>query len=91
MSSLAKSRRALTDRRDKNAIPQLHCARRSVLAQNRSDAAADRQRQTDRAKCIKVASAQLTLVHISISTGAADFWAGQLQTLEREKNRTQGF
>jgi hypothetical protein len=47
------------------AVRQLHCERRSVLGENRRDAATNRQRQTNRAKCIEVAPAELTVVHVS--------------------------
>ncbi len=36
---MAHSRGALTDRRDRGAVRQLHCAGRSVLGENRPDAA----------------------------------------------------
>jgi hypothetical protein len=71
----------LTDRRDNGAVPQLHYARRSVRGENRCDVATNRQRQTDRAKCIKVAPAELSLVHLGKDFKRLTFWAGQLQVL----------
>jgi hypothetical protein len=98
MSSLPQTCRALTNRRDNHAAPELHCARRSVRSENRCDVAPNREPQTDRgAKCVKVTPAELTLVHLLLSSGVGKLkrltFLGEPTPKPRKarKSRTQCF